>query len=130
MDAKLKEFYTKNNQLKLNATNGEHSSIFELYKLLLIEAFNLMPLNSPGLEGIYPPMCSLISHIFIKEAENTLLPLAISGNIEAQLYLIDLYHNGFEISQSDKAKYWLSELSENSTFLDEQNHLAVRQRIY
>lgn len=125
----LKEFYVQNNQLSLKAKNGDNSSIIELYKLLLINALDLMPINSPGLEEVYPPMCSLISHKFIKEAEMTLLPLAELGNIQAQSYLIDLYYNGFEIPQIDKAEYWLLELSKNSNLEKEKNQFTIRQKI-
>lgn len=129
MDNELKEFYLHNNQLCLKAKNGDSLSTIELYKHLLIKAFDLMPIKYPGLEEVYPPMCSIISHKFIKEAEMTLLPLAELGNIQAQSYLIDLYYNGFEVPQIDKAEYWLLELSKISNLEKEKNQFSIRQKI-
>lgn len=129
MDNELKEFYLHNNQLCLKAKNGDSLSTIELYKLLLINALDLMPIKYPGLEEVYPPMCSIISHKFIKEAEMTLLPLAELGNIQAQSYLIDLYYNGFEVPQIDKAEYWLLELSKISNLEKEKNQFSIRQKI-
>jgi len=130
MSFAIENFYIQNSQLFDKSKARDIDSIFRLYRLLIVEAYDLMPLNAPGLEDIYPPQCSLSAHEFLKEAERTLLPLAESGNIRAQLSLVELYYNGFETPMMDKIEYWSVIIRKDSNNIKQLNKIKLRQLVY
>ncbi len=130
MSYSIENFYIWNNQLFNKAKAGDIDSIFGLYRLLIAEAFELMPTNAPGAEDRYPPMCSLLAHEFLKEAERALLPLAENGNVRAQLNLVELYYNGFETPRMDKIKYWSAIISKVPNNIQQLKKIKLRQFVY
>lgn len=130
MSYALEYFLNQNKQLIVDSKLGKLNSIFKLYKILIAEAFELMPVKAPGAEDRYPPMCSLLAHEFLKEAERTLLPLALSGNIRAQLNLVELYYNGFETPIMNKIEYWSGIISKDPNNIKKLKKIKLRQLVY
>ena len=130
MPYNLEFFYSQNKQLFNKAKAGDIISIFSIYNLLISRALDIMPICAPGLEEEYPQMCSLLAHEFMKEAEQTLLPLAEKGNVRAQLNLVELYYNGFESPLISKAEYWSTVIIKNSKNIKKLKKITIRQIIY
>ena len=130
MSYAIENLYIRNNKICDSAKNGDIDSIFRLYYLLITEGFETMSVNAPGAEDRYPPMCSLLAHEFLKEAERTLLPLAENGNVRAQLSLVELYYNGFETPMMDKIEYWSGIIRKDSNNIKQLKKIKLRQLVY